>query len=140
VASAFRAVYTAPTEDAASKLLFLALRTVARKWQPIQDWREMLNHLTLLWGERIEEAQVRGRGANRVPARCLPLNGRTRRDFPALILCSFRLTIQACAISGSESACDGGLGRCCSGVHLDLKEESSSRWPGVKGWESTSSI
>lgn len=52
-----------PSEDAAIKLLYLALRNVAKNWQHIQGWREALNHFTLLWGERIEEAQARGRGA-----------------------------------------------------------------------------
>lgn len=50
-----------PSEEAAIKLLYLALRNVARKWQHIQGWREALNHFTLLWGERIEEALARGR-------------------------------------------------------------------------------
>ncbi len=50
-----------PSEEAARKLLYLALRNVARKWQHIQGWREALNHFTLLWGERIEEALARGR-------------------------------------------------------------------------------
>jgi transposase-like protein len=50
-----------PSEEAALKLLFLALRNVAKKWQHIQGWREALNHFTILWGERIEEAQARGR-------------------------------------------------------------------------------
>ncbi|MCW5966033.1 MAG: transposase [Bryobacterales bacterium] len=50
-----------PSEEAATKLLYLALRNVANKWQHIQGWREAPNHFTLFWGERIEEAQARGR-------------------------------------------------------------------------------
>ncbi len=47
-----------PSEEAAIKLLYLALRNVAKKWHTIQGWREALNHFTLRWGERIEEAQA----------------------------------------------------------------------------------
>lgn len=50
-----------PSEDAAIKLLYLALQKVAKNWQHIQGWREALNHFTLLWGERMEEALARGR-------------------------------------------------------------------------------
>ena len=40
-----------PSEEATTKLLYLALRNVANKWQHIRGWREALNHFTLLWGE-----------------------------------------------------------------------------------------
>ena len=43
-----------PNQDAALKLLFLALRQAAKKWtMPIHHWREALNHFTILWPERM---------------------------------------------------------------------------------------
>ena len=43
-----------PNEEAALKLLFLALRQAAKKWtMPIFHWREALNHFTILWPERM---------------------------------------------------------------------------------------
>jgi len=43
-----------PNEEAALKLLFLALRQAAKKWtMPIQHWREALNHFAILWPERM---------------------------------------------------------------------------------------
>ena len=48
-----------PTEDAAVKLLYLALKNVTKKWKPAPQWRTALNHFMLLWGERIEAAQER---------------------------------------------------------------------------------
>ena len=48
-----------PNEEAALKLLYLALRNVSQKWKPSPNWRTALNHLMLLWGERIEAAQQR---------------------------------------------------------------------------------
>ena len=43
-----------PNEQAALKLLFLALRQAAKKWtMPIHHWREALNHFTILWPERM---------------------------------------------------------------------------------------
>jgi putative transposase len=43
-----------PNEEAALKLLFLALRQAAQKWtMPIHHWREALNHFTILWPERM---------------------------------------------------------------------------------------
>jgi putative transposase len=48
-----------PNEEAALKLLYLALKNVAKKWKPSPDWRTALNHFMLLWGERIEAAQLR---------------------------------------------------------------------------------
>jgi putative transposase len=43
-----------PHEEAALKLLFLALRQAAKKWtMPIHHWREALNHFTILWPERM---------------------------------------------------------------------------------------
>src|SRR3954447_1736819 len=48
-----------PGEEAALKLLYLALKNVAKRWNATRDWRVSLNHFTLLWGERIEAAQAR---------------------------------------------------------------------------------
>ena len=43
-----------PNEEAALKLLFLALRQAAKKWtMPIHHWREALNHFTILWPDRM---------------------------------------------------------------------------------------
>jgi putative transposase len=48
-----------PGEEAALKLLYLALRNVSKRWKASRDWRISLNHFTMLWGDRIEAAQVR---------------------------------------------------------------------------------
>jgi putative transposase len=45
-----------PSEEAALKLLYLALRNVSAKWDTIQHWKQALNHFQLLWGERIQAA------------------------------------------------------------------------------------
>jgi putative transposase len=42
-----------PSEEAALKLLFLALRNHSRKWNSVQSWREALNRFQLLWPERM---------------------------------------------------------------------------------------
>lgn len=44
-----------PSEQAALKLLYLALKNVEAKWQRtgVAGWREALNQFTLLWGDRI---------------------------------------------------------------------------------------
>jgi putative transposase len=48
-----------PNEEAACKLLYLALRNISPKWKPSPNWRTALNHFMLLWGERIDAAQQR---------------------------------------------------------------------------------
>jgi putative transposase len=45
-----------PSEEAALKLLYLALRNVSAKWEVVQHWRHALNHFQLLWGDRIKAA------------------------------------------------------------------------------------
>jgi putative transposase len=45
-----------PSEEAAMKLLYLALRNVIAKWEVLQYWKQALNHFQLLWGERIQAA------------------------------------------------------------------------------------
>ncbi len=43
-----------PNEDAALKLLFLALRGAEKKWtMPIHNWRAALNYFTVLWPDRM---------------------------------------------------------------------------------------
>lgn len=42
-----------PTDEAALKLLFLALRNISKKWQkPSHEWRAALPHFVVLFGER----------------------------------------------------------------------------------------
>ena len=48
-----------PGEEAAVKLLYLALKNVSRKWKAASDWRTSMNHFVVLWGDRIEAAQAR---------------------------------------------------------------------------------
>jgi putative transposase len=47
-----------PSEEAALKLLYLALVRVVAKWDTVQNWKQMLNHLDAMCGERIREAGV----------------------------------------------------------------------------------
>jgi len=42
-----------PTEEAALKLLYMALRNVAKKWNCVQNWREALNRFQILGPERM---------------------------------------------------------------------------------------
>jgi putative transposase len=48
-----------PSEEAAFKLLYLALAKVVAKWETVQNWKQMLNYLDTVCGERIREAGVR---------------------------------------------------------------------------------
>lgn len=48
-----------PSEEAAVKLLYLALRNASAKWEAIQHWKQALNQFELLWGERIRAATGR---------------------------------------------------------------------------------
>ena len=48
-----------PSEEAAFKLLYLALSKVVAKWETVQNWRPMLNFLDTVCGDRIQEAGVR---------------------------------------------------------------------------------
>ena len=45
-----------PNEDSALKLLYLALRNASAKWQTVQGWREALNQLEILHGDRLRKA------------------------------------------------------------------------------------
>jgi putative transposase len=42
-----------PNEEAAMKLVYLALKNVAKKWSFLQGWREALNRFQILWPERM---------------------------------------------------------------------------------------
>ena len=48
-----------PTEEAAIKLLYLALTKTVEKWQTVQHWKQMLNYLDTFCGERIRAAGAR---------------------------------------------------------------------------------
>ena len=48
-----------PSEEAAFKLLYLALTKVVAKWETVQHWKQMLNYLEMTCGDRIREAGVR---------------------------------------------------------------------------------
>jgi putative transposase len=45
-----------PSEEAAIKLIYLALRNVIQKWDTVQGWKQALNHFQMLWGDRIQTA------------------------------------------------------------------------------------
>jgi transposase-like protein len=45
-----------PSEEAAMKLLYLALRNASAKWESVQHWKQALNHFEMLWGDRIKAA------------------------------------------------------------------------------------
>ena len=47
-----------PSQEAAIKLLYLALQNVAKKWHTVQGWREALRQFTIRWPERIEQARA----------------------------------------------------------------------------------
>ena len=43
-----------PTDDAAMKLLYLALTNASKKWtMPVRNWSEALNRFAILWPERM---------------------------------------------------------------------------------------
>jgi putative transposase len=47
-----------PNEDAAMKLLYLALRNAAKKWtMPVQNWSGALNRFSILWPERMPASE-----------------------------------------------------------------------------------
>jgi putative transposase len=48
-----------PSEEAAVKLLFMALSNVVKKWETIQHWKEAMNRFTILWEDRIQAATQR---------------------------------------------------------------------------------
>ena len=48
-----------PNEDAALKVIYLALRNLIAKWETVQHWKSALNRFTLLWEDRIQAARTR---------------------------------------------------------------------------------
>jgi putative transposase len=46
-----------PSEEAALKLLYLALENISEKWEVVQHWKAALNQFEILWGDRIRAAQ-----------------------------------------------------------------------------------
>ena len=46
-----------PSEEAALKLLYLALQNMSAKWETVQGCRAALNQFEILWGDRIRAAQ-----------------------------------------------------------------------------------
>ena len=46
-----------PGEEAALKLLYLALQNISEKWETVQHWKQALNQFEILWGDRIGAAQ-----------------------------------------------------------------------------------
>lgn len=45
-----------PTQEAAIKLLYLAVQNVSKKWHTIQGWREALQQFSIRWPERMQSA------------------------------------------------------------------------------------
>lgn len=48
-----------PSEEAAMKLLYLALSKVTAKWETVQHWKQMLNYLEMHCGDRIQDSGYR---------------------------------------------------------------------------------
>ena len=47
------------SEEAALKLLYLALKNIAQRWKAAREWRTSRNHFMPRYGERIEAALER---------------------------------------------------------------------------------
>jgi putative transposase len=47
-----------PTQDAAIKLIYLAVQNVSKKWNFVQGWRDALCQFTIRWPERIEQSRT----------------------------------------------------------------------------------
>jgi putative transposase len=47
-----------PSQEAAIKLIYLALQNVSKKWQSVQGWREALCQFTIRWPDRIAQART----------------------------------------------------------------------------------
>jgi putative transposase len=47
-----------PSQEAAIKLLYLALQNVSGKWQTVQGWREALRQFTIRWPDRMQLARI----------------------------------------------------------------------------------
>ena len=44
-----------PSQEAAFKLIYLALQNVSKKWQTVQGWREALRQFAIRWPDRMPE-------------------------------------------------------------------------------------
>jgi putative transposase len=44
-----------PSEEAALKVMYLALRNLAKKWDIVQGWKEALNRFGILWEARFPQ-------------------------------------------------------------------------------------
>ena len=47
-----------PSEEAAVKLLYMAILKASSKWHTVQNWKPVLNYLEITCGDRIREAQT----------------------------------------------------------------------------------
>ena len=48
-----------PNQEAASKLLYLALEHIAQKWtMPIHNWKAALQRFAILLGDRVPKGQI----------------------------------------------------------------------------------
>ena len=48
-----------PNQEAAMKLLYLALEHIAKKWtMPVQNWKAALQRFAILLGDRIPKAEL----------------------------------------------------------------------------------
>ena len=48
-----------PSDEAATKLLFLALRNLAKDWNmPQRTWKEAVNQFAILFGERFTSSMI----------------------------------------------------------------------------------
>ncbi|CAG4882801.1 protein of unknown function [Georgfuchsia toluolica] len=48
-----------PSDDAATKLIWLALRNITADWgRPARDWKEAMNQFAILYAERFEAARA----------------------------------------------------------------------------------
>jgi transposase-like protein len=46
-----------PSDDAATKLLFLALRNIEKDWKmPARTWKQAVNQFAIMYGERFTNA------------------------------------------------------------------------------------
>jgi transposase-like protein len=49
-----------PNEEAALKLLYLALKNASKRWtRPVQDWCAALNRFSILWPDRMTVGERR---------------------------------------------------------------------------------
>jgi hypothetical protein len=73
-----------PSDDAASKLIWLALRNITAHWSQVaRDWKAAMNQFAILYQDRFTRPQVQGvaeyRLSHRVARPCAWLAPRARR-------------------------------------------------------------